>query len=143
MRRSIVRFLPLVLVALWFAPTLSLHAQSYGLNQRPVAGAFLNNALPQAEASNTGWSYADAFPALSFNDPTFIVPLPGTNRLLVGTQQGLIHSFVDSATAATKDLFLDLSAVTQGTVGSGLLGIAFHPEFGVAGSPNRGYVYLH
>jgi len=24
-----------------------------------------------------------------------------------------------------------------------LLGIAFHPEFGVAGSPNRGYVFIH
>jgi uncharacterized repeat protein (TIGR03806 family) len=138
------RFLtPIVVVAaLLLAARERVSAQGYGLSQREAVGAYLDGALPAAEASTTGWSFADAFPALSFDDPTFIVPLPQSDRLLVGTQQGLIHSFVDSPTATTKTLFLDLTAVTQGTVGSGLLGIAFHPEYGVPGSPNRHYLYL-
>ena len=37
---------------------------------------------------------------------------------------------------------LDLSARTQGWDDCGLLGLAFHPQFGQPGSTNRGYFYL-
>ncbi len=140
MRFSSLITFPFTVVLLGLSQVV--HAQDYGLTQRPVSGAFLNNALPQTEASTTGWSYADAFPSLSFDDPTFIVALPSSDRLLVGTQKGFIHSFVNSPGTTTKTLFLDLSAVTQGTVGSGMMGFAFHPEFGLAGSPNRNYIYV-
>lgn len=120
----------------------AVQAQSYGLLQRPAEGAYWNGKLPLAEASTTGWSFADAFPFLSFNDPTVIVAMPGSDRLLVATQQGIVHSFVNSPTTTTQSLFLDLSAVTQGTVGSGLMGMAFHPEYGVAGSSNSNYLYV-
>lgn len=119
-----------------------VHAQTYGLGQRPAAGAFLNHALPQTEESTTGWSAEDAFPSLSFDNPTFIVAQPRSNRLCVGSQQGVIHTFVNNAGTTAKTVFLDLSAVTQGTYDSGMMGLAFHPEFGLAGSPNRGYVYV-
>ena len=102
----------------------------------------MNNALPEAETSTTGWSFADAFPGLTFDDPTIIVAVPFSDRLLVGTQKGLIHSLVDNPTTTTKTLFLDLAAVTQGNVGSGLMGFAFHPEYGLAGSPNRNFIYV-
>ncbi|MBC8125998.1 MAG: hypothetical protein H8M99_02470 [Gloeobacteraceae cyanobacterium ES-bin-144] len=78
----------------------------------------MNNTLPQVEASTTGWSFADAFPNLSFDVPTILVPLPNTNKLLVATQKGVIHSFVDNISSTTKSVFLDLSALTQGNVGS-------------------------
>jgi glucose/arabinose dehydrogenase len=139
---SLSRLSLIVTAGLLLGSWATVHAQSYGLPQRPVSGAFLNNVLPQTEASTTGWSYADAFPALSFDDPTFIVAVPGSDRLLVGNQRGLIHTIVDSAATTTKAVFLDLTAVTQGTVGSGMMGFAFHPEYGVSGSPNRGYIYV-
>lgn len=120
----------------------SAQAQPYGLTSRPASAAFLNNKLPQAETSTTGWSAVDAFPSLSFDNPTFIVPQPRSNRLCVGSQQGIIHTFVDSSDTTEKLLFLDLSAVTQGAYDSGMMGLIFHPEFGLAGSPNRGYVYV-
>src|SRR5690606_15310293 len=38
---------------------------------------------------------------------------------------------------------LDLSARNQGENDSGLLGVAFHPEFGQSESDNRSYLYVH
>ncbi|MGB8167451.1 MAG: DUF4082 domain-containing protein [Chthoniobacteraceae bacterium] len=127
-------------VLLGFCTTV--HAQGYGLAERPVSSAYLNNHLPPAEASTTGWSFADAFPGLTFDDPTVIIAVPFSNRLLVATQKGFVHTFVDDPGTTTKSVFLDLSAVTQGTVGSGLMGIAFHPEYGIADSPNKNYIYV-
>jgi uncharacterized repeat protein (TIGR03806 family) len=114
------------------------------LDSRPTVGPFLDGALPQEEANTTGWSAVDAFPGLTFDNPTFIVAIPGTTKLCVGTQQGLIFTIEDDpATAAsTKTLILDLSAVTQGAYDSGMMGLAFHPDFGQAGSPNRGFFYV-
>lgn len=139
------QWLSLILLSLGSLQTLSApaHAQEpYGLTQRPVAVPFLNNQLPQAEASTTGWSAADAFPSLSFDNPTFIVGQPRSTKLCVGTQQGLIHTFEDSPSATTKTLFFDLSAVTQGAYDSGMMGFVFHPDFGLATSPNRGFIYI-
>ncbi|MGH7996353.1 MAG: PQQ-dependent sugar dehydrogenase, partial [Opitutaceae bacterium] len=58
-------------------------------------------------------------------------------------RQGKIWYFDDSPYATTKHVFLDLSAQTQGYSDSGVLAMAFHPQFGQAGSPNRGYVYVY
>jgi hypothetical protein len=102
----------LVLLAVLLAgPNQEVCAQAYGLAQRPTAGAFLNDKLPQAEASTTGWSAVDAFPSLSFDNPTFIVAQPRSDRLCVGSQQGIIHTFVNSASTSAKTVFLDLSDV--------------------------------
>lgn len=135
------RVFPILAISL-LATSVGVRAQSYGLNQRPAAGGFLNNTLPEAEASTTGWSAVDAFPSLSFDNPTFVVAQPRSDRLCVGSQQGVIHTFVNSTSTTAKTLFLDLYAVTQGAYDSGMMGLAFHPEFGLAGSPNRGYVYV-
>lgn len=137
---AVVRPLRIALAAL--AVSQAVHAQPYGLAQRTAVGAFLDNKLPQAEASTTGWSAQDAFPSLSFDNPTFIVAQPRSDRLCVGSQQGVIHTLVNSASTTTKAVFLDLTDVTQGAYDSGMMGFAFHPDFGLAGSPNRGYVYV-
>jgi uncharacterized repeat protein (TIGR03806 family) len=116
-------------------------AQSYGLTQRPMVGAFLNGTLPPAEASATGWQAAVAFPNITFERPISIVAEPGSNRLLVGEQGGKIWAFEENPAVSNKTLFLDLTAATDSS-GAGLLGIAFHPEYGIPGSTNRGYVYV-
>ena len=105
-----------------------------------VAGAALMAAPKLA-----GQSYVavNAFPNLTFQDPVHIAFAPGTNQLYVAGREGQIWSFANSPAVATKILVLDLSAVTQGYNDSGLLGFAFHPQFGQAGSPNRGYIYVY
>jgi glucose/arabinose dehydrogenase len=106
-----------------------------------LIGSFPMRAQPSS-TNGQAFTAVNAFPNLTFDDPTCIVPLPGTNRLYVCGRQGQIWFFNNSPTAAIKTLFLDLSAHTQGWGSSGLLAMAFHPQFGQAGSPNRGYVYV-
>ncbi|NOS70255.1 MAG: hypothetical protein HOP33_10025 [Verrucomicrobia bacterium] len=121
----------------------NLAAQPYGLDQRPAVGAFLNGDLPPAEAIPSGWAAVVAFPNLTFDDAISMTPEPGTNRLYVCERQGKLYSFVNSPATATKTLFLDLTAQTQGYYDCGLMGFAFHPQYGVPGSTNRNYVYVY
>ena len=93
-------------------------------------------------SATTGWTTVQAFPNLTFKDPTFLVAEPGSNRLYVGTLWGIVYRFVNDPNTSTRTVFLDVSNRTQVSDSSGLLGLAFHPDFGKAGSPNRGYVYV-
>ena len=87
------------------------------------------------------WAVSYTFTNLTFAFPTCFVPEPGTNRLYVCEREGKIYFFTNNPSVPGKTLFLDLSAVTQANNDCGVLGFAFHPEYGHAGSTNRGYVY--
>jgi uncharacterized repeat protein (TIGR03806 family) len=115
----------------------------YGIDRRVSIGAFLNGKLPSASVVQTGnWTVVEAFPNLQIDDPTALVPEPRSNRLYVASRQGKIFWFENDPNTAQKTEFLDLTDVTQGWDDCGLLGFAFHPEFGRPDSPNRGYVYV-
>lgn len=118
-------------------------AQS-GLTSRQPIASFLNGKMPQS-APGVSYKATDAFPQLRFPNPIKMVQRPGTNQMWVIGQDGYVWSF-DKNSPGTKSVVLDISAVTvghdDGEGDSGLVGIAFHPQFGQAGSPNRGYVYL-
>ncbi|HEY3755156.1 MAG TPA: PQQ-dependent sugar dehydrogenase [Opitutaceae bacterium] len=112
-----------------------------------IIGAILLAAAVSAQpvvpsAGAPALSVVNAFPNLTFQDPTFMLPMPGTDQLVVAGREGQFWSFTNASATATKTLFLDLSAHTQGWSDSGVLGFAFHPQFGQRSSPNRGYVYV-
>jgi glucose/arabinose dehydrogenase len=88
------------------------------------------------------WQLVVAFPRLSFQDPLMIIPVPRSNQLCVITREGKVEFFANLHTVSTKTLVLNLSSQCQAWNDCGLLGIAFHPDFGKAGSPNRGYFYV-
>ena len=71
-----------------------------------------------------------------------MVPEPGSNRLWVIGRQGHVWWFENGTNTSSSVLALDLSATTMGGFDGGLLGIAFHSDFGKTGSENRGFVYL-
>ena len=120
------------------------HAAPYGLSSRATVGPFLNNQMPPTRPGIGSGDYTmlDPFPNLIFDDPTFLLAEPGTNRLYVSGRQGTIHWFVNNPNTTTKTLFLDLRPRTQGLEDCGLLGFAFHPEWRQAGSSNRNYIYV-
>jgi glucose/arabinose dehydrogenase len=89
------------------------------------------------------WAVSYTFTNLTFAVPTCFVPEPRTNRLYVCEQTGQIYFFTNDPSVTGKTLFLDLTAVTQAHNDCGVLGFAFHPEYGQAGSTNRGYVYVY
>lgn len=119
-------------------------AAPYGLNSRASIGAFLNNQMPPTRPGIGSGDYTvlDAFPNLTFEDPTFMLPEPNTNRLYVLSRQGAVNWFTNNPNVTTKTLFLDLRTHTQGYEDCGMLGCAFHPEWRQSGSPNRGYFYV-
>jgi uncharacterized repeat protein (TIGR03806 family) len=132
--------LGLGLAAMIAVPVLT----GYGLDAPVPVGTFLNGVLPSRTPTGVArWTVRPAFPALTFDDTTVIRPAPNSNRLYVGSREGVIWSFVNHPSTATKDLFLDISNRVAVVWDGGFLGLAFHPEFGVPGSPNRGRVYTY
>lgn len=122
-----------------------LLAQPYGLDQPQPVVAYLNNVFPHTAPSSTAsWNAQVAFTNLNFDQPIFMTPYPGTNRLVMVHKPGRISTFPNrpNATQAEVVPFLDISGQTFSYSDSGLTGIAFHPQFGQAGSTNRGFFYI-
>lgn len=117
-----------------------------GLDEPQAIGAYLNGVFPTTTPGPSGtWGVSDAFPNLTFIDPVRMVKDPvSSQHVYVVCRNGDIWRipFSSSATNAQKVKFLDRRANTWGFWDTGMLSMAFHPEFGVAGSPNRGYVYV-
>jgi uncharacterized repeat protein (TIGR03806 family) len=116
--------------ALAFVPRRAPAAPSYGLDSRPQIGPFLNGRLPELGPGISGnWSALVAFPNLAFQNPVGLAPIPGTSRLVVWGREGQIWSFEDRPDASEKKLILDISDRCQGWDDTGLLSLAFHPDF--------------
>lgn len=110
----------------------------YGLQERQPIGAFLNGTMPELGPGISGnWQTVVAFPKLSFKNAVGLCPLPGSNRLIVWEREGRIWSFANQESTAEKKLVLDISDHCQGWDDSGLLGVAFHPDF-----VKNHYVYI-
>jgi glucose/arabinose dehydrogenase len=95
-----------------------------------------------------------AFPPLAlelvaegqFGAPTSVThSSDGSGRLFIADQRGTVHILIDGAVLPTP--FLDLSEQLvperDGFDERGLLGLAFHPEFGTAGAPGEGLFYVY
>jgi len=80
------------------------------------------------------------FPKLSFNRPLEFTFAPdGSDRVFVVEQEGLIHVFPNRQDVAETTVFLDIrEVVSRDGNEEGLLGLAFHPDYGKNG---RFYVY--
>jgi uncharacterized repeat protein (TIGR03806 family) len=113
-----------------------------GLDLQLRGPGFLGS-MPHRTPVATRWTTEEAFPALSFDGPTSMHEAPGSGYLFVTLREGKVYAFANEPEVREKRLVLDLSAVTQGNGDSGLLDLAFHPEFGQAGSANADFVYLH
>ncbi|MFN8345285.1 MAG: PQQ-dependent sugar dehydrogenase [Spirosomataceae bacterium] len=79
---------------------------------------------------NATWQITDAFPALTFSSPVEMKPAgDATNRLFVVEQRGLIKVFQNTSSVSQAETFLDISARVSSGGETGLLGVAFHPNF--------------
>jgi hypothetical protein len=109
-----------------------------GLDSRP------NNMACVAPARTTGSSTLTmprAFPNLTFFKPVAMVQAPGDNsRWFVLEQNGIIRVFANNESVTTSQVFLDIEdrvlELSQGE--SGLLGLAFHPNW-----PTNNHVYVN
>ncbi len=127
-----------------FINNLQVSSASAGLTQR-IANATLRmpSTLP-AETTNT-YVTSNAFPGVTFSSPVAMATPPGeTNRLFVLEQAGVIAVITNLANP-NRTVFMDIqSRCLIGNSGEGgLLGLAFHPGYGTAGSPTNRYFYVY
>ena len=114
-----------------------------GLDGPEAIGPFLNGTFPDTEPTGASeWTVQETYTGININLPMHLTPYPGTNQLLCVAKDGRIHLFDDDPAANQTELFLDMSGEIFTSSDSGMTYLVFHPEFGVAGSPNRGYVYI-
>ncbi len=136
------RFLTWTSLLLLLGAAAELRAQPYGLDAPVPVGAFLNGALPSLTPlgpGNSTWDVGDAFPSLPLVDTLVIAANPAetnpaSDRLYVGSRQGILVSFPNDPAAATADPFLDLTDRVAEVWDGGFLGLAFHPDFGIPGA---------
>ncbi|MEM9281946.1 MAG: carbohydrate-binding protein [Verrucomicrobiota bacterium] len=135
----------LILLAIHLAPASAI-SQLPGLGTPEAIGAYLNGNLPSTTPSvGTGdWEVVNAFPNLTFIDPVYLCPEPGSDRLFVVGKPGLVYSFPNDSAATGDDITTVLDIRTQVRLGgdTGTLNMAFHPEYGQPASPNQNYFYL-
>jgi uncharacterized repeat protein (TIGR03806 family) len=113
-------------------------AAPYGLSGREPIGPYLNGRMPELGPGISGnWSTVVAFPNIAFKNALGLCVIPGTSRLAVWEREGRLWSFENKPDVAEKKLMLDVSNRCQGWDDSGLLGLAFHPDFA-----NNHYVYI-
>jgi putative heme-binding domain-containing protein len=67
------------------------------------------------------------FPRLTFKNPVELLPVPGTDRMLVVEVDGRILTFSHSSNAAEADVALDLKESIEGVTRA--YGFVFHPNF--------------
>jgi glucose/arabinose dehydrogenase len=80
-----------------------------------------------------------AFPALTFVSPVFLTSAPGRpDRLFVAEHAGRIRVFANTPTATSAPVFLDIDAQVDEDGESGLVGLAFAPDYATSG---RFYVH--
>ncbi|HSN82181.1 MAG TPA: PQQ-dependent sugar dehydrogenase, partial [Polyangiales bacterium] len=118
-----------------------------GLDTPPVAvGPFLDGALPPRTPGSLGdsqWTTVTAFPNLGITNTIVIASNPGDNRIYVGSQDGLVIAFENRSDVSSSTEVIDLRDRVAVPFEGGFLGLAFHPDFGQAGSPHRRSFYVY
>lgn len=121
-------------------------AAAPGLDSPQPVGAYLNGVFPQRTPGPSGtWALTNAFPNLTFIDPVRMIKDPrGSSHVYVVCRNGDVWRIPFSASARNSDKVhvLNLRSTTWGYWDAGMMSIAFHPDFGVPGNPNRGYFYV-
>ncbi|REJ67404.1 MAG: hypothetical protein DWQ31_11520 [Planctomycetota bacterium] len=101
--------------------------------------------VPLASPFGSPYMTEKVVPNLKFFEPTGVVALPDdSGRLWVLERRGSVQMVEDDYDAVEKTTVVDFSEQVIRTPydDDGALGIALHPEFGQADSPNRGYFYI-
>lgn len=127
----------LITISLFFSALL-MAQDPYGLQERIPNTEFKlhsgGNTLADKQLVN-------AFPNLSFEQSLFLTHAgDGSNRLFVVEKMGEIHVFENNPSASSSKVFLDLSARMSGVGETGLLSLAFHPDYELNGKFYTSYV---
>ena len=110
-----------LMIAAAYVPT-AVHAANHAPREPWTTSAVMGSPTPPSP-----YKIEPAFPHLSFSNPTSILEIPNSNRLLVSEMSGKIFSFLKDATVTKPTLVTDLSVVSGGRVS--LYDVTLHPNF--------------
>ena len=129
----------LLLCAVLFLAFSPIAIFQSGLLTPSAVGTYVNGSFPASPpGQGTGaWIIEDAFPNLVFSTPIHLEEEPGTQQMWLGEQQGRIVRFDKDSSATSYQVVLDLTMSTYHSWESGLLGFAFHPQYG-----DSNYLYV-
>jgi len=106
-------------------------APTGGLDARPANTSCL---APERSGAGTSAITARVFERLTFEQPLAMMQPPGeTSRWFVVERGGRVRVFANDPAVATASTFVDLSGQVNTSGEGGLLGMAFHPDFGANG----------
>lgn len=112
-----------------------------GLTSAEAFSGYLGGAFPNQLPST--WQWTNAYTSTGMGQVITARRIPSTNVMVMGTVKGKIYRFDFDQANPSALLIGDIANGTPFTNNRfGLKGIAFHPEFGQAGSPNREYIYI-
>lgn len=116
---------------------------SPGLNGPVAINPFLNHKLPPVEPTGANeWAVQETFTGININLPMHLLPYPGTSKLLCVAKEGKTCYSNTLRVPPRRIRSWTLSSVVFTSSDCGTTWLVFHPEFGQAGSSNRGYVYI-
>lgn len=131
-----------VLAACVTVGLLTVAGLAAGQPSRPATEPFLGLPETSSRTNTSAWTTVEAFPNLTFNDPVFMIPDPSGQRLYVTEREGRIVAFENDDATTEKTVILDLRDSTQGDSDSGMLSMAFHPDYAVSGAPGQGRLFV-
>lgn len=110
---------------------------AYGLQQRPANAGCL---APARQQNSSRVALQRVFPGLAFVSPLALLQAPGdSRRWFVVEKAGRVQVFDNHPDATVQSGFIDIRGrVSTAYNEAGLLGMAFHPDFG----NSNDYVYL-
>jgi uncharacterized repeat protein (TIGR03806 family) len=111
-----------------FLASASVQAQMpYGLSERIPNSAFKLRSVGNKLAEKT---LENAFPNLRFDESLFLTHAgDGSDRIFVVEKGGVVYVFENNPSVTSAEKFLDISARLSGVGETGLLSLAFHPDF--------------
>ncbi|MEE4311059.1 MAG: PQQ-dependent sugar dehydrogenase [candidate division KSB1 bacterium] len=135
-----MRFNIIIFSLFMLSEAICLQAQPYGLTERVPNTSFLISA---SGSELTAMDIKRTFENLSFDKPLYLTHAgDGTDRLFIVEKAGVVKVIENDAATAEVEVFLDISEkVNAGYSESGLLSIAFHPDYETNGTFYIYYMY--
>ena len=136
---SMQRFTLSILISVFTLIAFYIY-QNTGLDEAAPVGGYLNNVFPTKVVS--------AISVTNVEEPTdralAITPEPLGQRVFVAEQVGRIYTFTSTESGLSgRTLFMDIQERVFSGQDSGMLGLAFHPEYNQPGSSNSTYFYVY
>ena len=112
-----------------------------GLNSPNQIGQYLNGNFPSAIQSEL--TLQTPFTQASFSAILATAAEPASTRIHFAERGGVFYWVSKDGNGSDKTLFMNISGRVWTGQDSGVLGMAFHPDYNKPGNPNRNYVYVY